>query len=255
VAESGWLSILLPPEISPALALALVLLSFFTSLLSAAVGIGGGTVLLVAMVSFLPPLIVLPVHGLVQLGSNAGRAWLLRSYANRRILVWFAGGAVLGVIVAANVFVALPGTALEIIIAVFVLYAAWAPALKPTAIPWKGFALVGAGTTFATMFVGGTGTLVAAFLSPERLGREPLVATHASCMSVQHTLKVIAFGLIGFQFAHWAALMAAMIVTGFAGTVVGRRLLGRLPERTFAIVYRTAITLLAVRLLYRAVTG
>ena len=64
----------IPPDLTILSTAGLVLLSFMTSALTASVGLGGGLVLLVALASFLPPLVVLPVHGVVQLGSNFGRA-------------------------------------------------------------------------------------------------------------------------------------------------------------------------------------
>ena len=253
--DLAWLGSLLPAELSPPVAAGLISLSFATSMLSAAAGLGGGVVLLTVMVSVLPPVIVLPVHGVVQLGSNAGRALLLRQFAHRTILVWFSAGALVGVVAAAHTFVVLPVSALQTIIALFVLYAAWGPKLRSHSIPTRAYALVGAATTFITMFVGATGALVAAFFSPERLGRRQLVATTAACMTVQHTLKVLAFGFIGFSFARWAPFMAAMIGVGFLGTMTGRRVLGRLPEKVFALVFRGVITVLALRLLYLALAG
>ena len=53
---------LLPSDLAVVSAGGLVALSFFTSALTAAVGIGGGVVLLAVMASFLPPLVVLPVR-------------------------------------------------------------------------------------------------------------------------------------------------------------------------------------------------
>jgi uncharacterized membrane protein YfcA len=105
------------------------------------------------------------------------------------------------------------------------------------------------------MFVGGTGPLVSAFLSPERLGREKLVATHAACMTTQHGLKGLAFGFLGFQFLPWLPVMAAMIASGFVGTLTGRRILQRLPERLFTRLFRTVLTLLGLRLLLLGFTG
>lgn len=46
------------------------------SFMTASVGAGGGIFLSVMMASWLPPAAITPVHGLVQLGSNAGRACL-----------------------------------------------------------------------------------------------------------------------------------------------------------------------------------
>ena len=60
---------MLPAELSPA---ALVVLSFFTSGLTAISGLGGGVVMVTVMASVLPVVSVLSVHGFVQLGSNGG---------------------------------------------------------------------------------------------------------------------------------------------------------------------------------------
>ena len=58
----------------------LIGVSFFTSLVTAVMGVGGGVMLMIFMLMFYPPLTVIPVHGVVQLGSNASRAFFLRDY-------------------------------------------------------------------------------------------------------------------------------------------------------------------------------
>lgn len=246
---------LIPSDLTIVSAGGLVALSFFTSALTAAVGIGGGVVLLAVMASFLPPLVVLPVHGIVQLGSNGGRAIVMRPHIDWRITGYFVLGSLVGVMLAAKVFVVLPVEVLRALLGLFVLYAVWAPKLRPSSIPLAGFVPVGALTSFATMFVGGTGPLVSAFLSPERLGREKLIATHAACMTTQHGLKGLAFGFLGFQFLPWLPVMAAMIASGFVGTLAGRRILQRLPERLFTRLFRAVLTVLGLRLLLLGFIG
>ena len=246
---------LIPSDLTIVSAGGLVALSFFTSALTAAVGIGGGVVLLAVMASFLPPLVVLPVHGIVQLGSNGGRAVVMRPHIDWQITGYFVLGSLVGVMLAAKVFVVLPVEVLRALLGLFVLYAVWAPKLRPSSIPLAGFVPVGALTSFATMFVGGTGPLVSAFLSPERLGREKLVATHATCMTTQHGLKGLAFGFLGFQFLPWLPVMAAMIASGFVGTLAGRRILQRLPERLFTRLFRAVLTVLGLRLLLLGFIG
>ena len=140
-------------------------------------------------------------------------------------------------------------------IGAFILYSVWGPKFSRRKVADKSFAAVGLGTTFLTMFVGGTGPFVAAFVSPERFGKEPTVATHATCMTVQHGLKVVAFGLFGFAFGPWIPLLVAMVVGGFLGTLVGRAVLLKLPERSFKIAFKTVLTILALRLLWSAVTS
>ena len=245
---------LIPPELSMLSATGLVALSFFTSALTAAVGIGGGLLLLTVMVSFLPPIIVLPVHGVIQLGSNGGRMAVMRQHVDWRIWGFFAIGSILGVILAGQVFINLSLEVLRAVLGLFVLYAVWTPKLRPSNIGLKGYTLVGIGTTFITMFVGATGPLVSSFLSPEKLGRERMVATLASCMTIQHGLKGIAFGVLGFYFQPWIPVIVVMIASGFLGTLLGRRILKGLPERLFSRLFRIVLTLLAGRLLYLAIT-
>ena len=246
---------LIPPELSMLSATGLVALSFFTSALTAAVGIGGGLLLLTVMVSFLPPIIVLPVHGVIQLGSNGGRMAVMRQHVDWRIWGFFAIGSILGVILAGQVFINLSLEVLRAVLGLFVLYAVWTPKLRPSNIGLKGYTLVGIGTTFITMFVGATGPLVSSFLSPEKLGRERMVATLASCMTIQHGLKGIAFGVLGFYFQPWIPVIVVMIASGFLGTLLGRRILKGLPERLFSRLFRIVLTLLAGRLLYLAITA
>jgi uncharacterized membrane protein YfcA len=191
----------------------------------------------------------------IQLGSNAGRAFIMRQQVDRKVLGWFALGAVVGAAIGGSLFIALPGDVLKLVLGLFILYSVWGPKFRKKRVPDRGFALVGLATTFITMFVGGTGPFVAAFVNPDRFGKEATVATHGACMSVQHGFKVAVFIVLGFAFGPWLALMAAMIAGGFLGTLAGRAVLLRLPERTFAIVFKTVLTLLALRLLWSAVSG
>ena len=246
---------LFPPEISSGTALLLIIVSFFTSALSASVGIGGGVALLAVLASIAPPMIVLPVHGVVQIGSNISRASLMRNAIRWDIVRPFALGSFVGIAAGAMVFVTLPSTLLQFILALFILYTVWVPKLKSANIPIRGFALVGAIATFFTMFVGATGPLLAVFISPPKLIRHAVVATHAMCMSIQHALKALAFGFLGFNFAPWLLLLSAMIGAGFLGTLLGRHALNKLPEKLFTRGFQIVLTLLALRLLWSALNN
>ena len=70
---------LLPPEIGVALFLGLIGASFIASFITAAFGIGGGVLLLAVLAALMPPAALIPVHGVVQLGSNALRLMLFHS--------------------------------------------------------------------------------------------------------------------------------------------------------------------------------
>mgnify|MGYP000495277620 CR=1 FL=1 len=85
--------------------------------------------------------------------------------------------------------------------------------------------------------------------------RKKLGATHAICMTVQHGLKGVIFGFLGFQFLPWLPALLVMILSGFLGTLTGRRILHRLPEKLFTQLFRAILTVLGVRLLLLAFIG
>ena len=215
-------------------------------------GIGGGVVMLAAMASVLPPAAIIPVHAVVQVGSNIGRALVMRHWIDRTRLVPFLLGSALGIALGGSVAVSLPGEALRIVLGLFILQTVWLPIAAMAAIKGRGLALGGAIASFLTMLVGATGPYVLALLKPLGLGRQGLVATHAAAMTAQHGLKIIAFGLLGFTFWPWLPLVIAMIAAGFVGTLVGRRLLGRLSERQFELIIRALLTALALDLVLRS---
>jgi len=245
---------LTPEGLSAWAALAVVIASFFTAGLTAAFGLGGGLALLGVMSAVLPPLAVIPVHGVAQLGANASRLFLQRKDVVWSIVMWFAAGGVLGAALGGRAAMELPVWALRGGVAAFILYTVWGPrprSLKPGA---KTFFATGAVGSFLTMFFGATGPIAATMLSATALGRLSIVSTHAACMVAQHGLKSLAFGALGFAFADWAFVIAGIIAAGFAGSAAGTRLLRAMGERDFSRGFRFILTAVALYLLAVAAT-
>jgi uncharacterized membrane protein YfcA len=244
--------VFLPPGVDSFTATLLIIISFFTSALTAAFGIGGGVAMLGALAGTVPPSVVIAVHGVVQLGSNIGRAILQRAHANWPVIGRFLIGAIVGVAAGAALFVSLPEKALLALLGVFILLMVWVPKPKIPGLSKAGLVIGGAASSVLTMFVGATGPFVQALLLPLELDRKGLIATHAVMMAMQHLLKVVAFGFIGVALVAWLPMIAAMIISGFIGTVMGTKLLEALPERLFQIILKGLLTVLALDLLRRA---
>ena len=90
------LDLLLPAALPPLTTAVLVAVSALTSAVTASLGIGGGVLLLAIMAIVMPPAAIIPVHGMVQLGSNLSRASMTLRHINLRLILWFAPGALLG---------------------------------------------------------------------------------------------------------------------------------------------------------------
>lgn len=240
-------SLLVPVEIGPAISAVLLGASFLGSFITIAFGIGGGALLLAVMASLMPPLALIPVHGVVQFGSNAGRAAVMLRHVFWPALLGFGVGAVLGVGLGAAVVVTVSPALVQVGVGLFII---WSVLTKPPAWLHRWPLLTGAITSFLTMFFGATGVFVATYTKSLALGRHAHVATHAALMTLQHLLKSLAFGLLGFAFVHWAGFCLAMIVAGLAGTWAGRLVLERLTDRRFRQALEAILLLLAARLVW-----
>ncbi len=241
----------LPPGLGTGMALALVALSFFTSLITATFSLGGGSLMIAAMALVFPPVVVVPVHGCIQLGSNAGRSLVQRAHIQWRLILWLALGAVIGSVVGGRFAYLLPEKWFAAAIGFFVLITTWLP--QPRAVTTsRSLQFVGGVVVSALgMVVGAAGPLVAAFVRgiPDR---RQLVATHAMLMTFQHVFKVMVFVAMGFAFRQYLLLILLMVMSGFAGTAVGSRLLTRVPENVFRLGFRILLSLVAIGLIKKA---
>jgi uncharacterized membrane protein YfcA len=104
------------------------------------------------------------------------------------------------------------------------------------------------------MFFGATGVFVATLTKSLALGRHAHVAPHAARMTMQHGIKTVTFGLLGFAFGPWIGLTAAMIATGFLGTLAGRLVLNRMGDLHFRRALDVVLLGLAARLVYDGIT-
>ena len=239
----------LPGGLTLVSAALLIFASFFTSALTAAVGVGGGLLMLGLMTYIVPIAALIPVHGLVQLGSNTGRSYLQRNHINWSIVKLFLAGSLLGAFLGAMIFVRMPLDILKGLLGVFILVIVWVQLPKLEKANPIVVAFGGAGTTFLSLFVGATGPLVAVFLNKLFESHKEMVATHGMTMTVQHLLKIVAFGFVGFAFLQWLPLVFLIVVSGFLGTKFGTSLLGKISEDKLKLGFKLVITLVALDLL------
>ncbi|MEM1161481.1 MAG: sulfite exporter TauE/SafE family protein [Pseudomonadota bacterium] len=245
------LEAMLPAEVSPLVASGLMGISFLGSFITAAFGIGGGVVVLAVLASLLPPAALIPVHGFVQLGSNAGRTLIMRDHIALPILGSFVIGAIIGVAIGGVIVVDLPPAIIQIAVGCFVL---WTIFFKPPGFLRRAAWLAGGFSSILTMFFGATGPFVAGYVKAQGFDRMVHVATHGACMTVQHGLKVFAFGLLGFAFGPYLVLIIGMIAFGFIGTLAGRKVLTKINEQAFKLALNGILIALSLRLIWAGVT-
>ena len=243
----------MPSDISLISAVILVIVAFIGSAISAGLGIGGGITFITVLASVAPASAVIPIHGFVQLGSNFGRATVQRAYINWPITTYFILGSIIGVAIGGNLALQMPENLLKILLAIFILYSIWGPLrFSIKKVSAKMLAVSGLISAFLTMFIGATGPFVISVLAPALKDRRALFGTHAVCMVIQHSLKILVFGFLGFSYVAWLPLLFAMIISGYFGTLLGSHITNWLPEESFRKILRIILTVLAANLLVSA---
>ncbi len=236
---------ILPPGVGDVATVALLLASFGASFITVAFGIGGGAALIAVMASLVPPAALIPVHGVVQTGSNLGRAVMTLRHACWPAVPAFVAGSLVGAATGGVLAVNIPPAFVQIGVGLFIVWSVLAT--PPRAIARWPFA-IGVTSTFLTMFFGATGPFVATFTKSLALGRHAHVATHAVLMTVQHAVKTATFGLLGFAFGPWIGFTVAMIAAGFLGTLAGGLVLNRMADASFRRALDIVLLLIAARL-------
>ena len=149
---------------------------------------------------------------------------------------------------------ALPPTGARCLIGAFVLVATWAPQLlligthPENSDSHRRFWVLGAVVGFMNVTVGATGPMIAPFFLSIGLDRRALIGTKAACQALGHLAKLAVFGVVGFAFAEHAGTLALLSVLVIIGTWLGSRLLEFVSEVWFVRLYRTVLTLIALRL-------
>jgi uncharacterized membrane protein YfcA len=226
--------------------------AFFTSAMTAVVGSGGGTILIALMLQFMPPVAAIPVHGVVQLASNVWRTWLFRRNLAWHLIWRFALLVPAGIAVGLWLFQGLPAEAVKLLIGCFIivtLFARRLGRLRDKDLPLWAFFPMGFFVGVLNMIVGVVAPVIGVLIIRKELSKEDYVGTLGFYGVLTNGFKLAGFMLAGFSVVEYGPAILAMVPAVLAGTWAGKRLLGRLSERVFMIVFQTALIALALKLI------
>ncbi|WP_372761202.1 sulfite exporter TauE/SafE family protein [Pseudoalteromonas sp.] len=239
--------------LTPLSAIMLIILAGVTSFVSAAFGAGGGLMLLVVMASVMPMAVVVPVHGLVQLGSNVNRLALSIKHIDKSMFIYFTLGGAIGALLSSAVVDDIQLDSMKLGVAIFVIYLLWGKTPRFNNDSRVGRVIAGMITALISMFVGASGPLIASYLHINNYHKLAFTATFSSIMTLQHILKVVVYFLVGFSFWQWLPLVLVMVLSGAIGTWLGIRLLQHMSTARFKGIFKVILTLLALQLAWQGV--
>lgn len=235
------------------LSLFLIVFSFFTAIISALTGMGGGIILLSFMTLFLSLDVVIPIHGLVQFVSNSSRSYFLKDRIKWDYALPFFMGVPLGTVTSYYIVKSLTSPAVPLaIIVVLIFYSVFRPKkLPPLIIPKWGFFFLGYTVGVLSLLIGATGPLIAPFFLRPDFKKQEIVATKAVVQMAGHILKIPAFLALGFPYLDYLWIIIGMAIFTVLGTKYGVSLLEKLNEKIFVYIFKAALLIAGIRILFK----
>lgn len=220
-------------------------------------GLGGGTILIALLFATgMAPALALPLHAGVQLAANGSRSLVYVPHIQWSALGLFLVAAIPGPFLIAPLVVDANPDWIRLIMAVFIVLAAWPAWAQRLRMHGRG-GLVVAGliTGVAGPLVGATGMLAAPFFLRDEWRKESVIATMAAAQLCGHALKIAAFSVNGFNVLARLDLLVPMVLAAIVGTIIGRRLLGLFSEARFRQLFRAILIVLALKLAWDGAWG
>ncbi len=230
--------------------IALTVCTVATSIVSAIMGMAGGIMLLVIIASLIETTYVVPLYSSIQLISNTTRLLLFFKHIHWNIVGLYILGLIPGSLGGIYLVQILPKDLIKLLMGVFILLATYAPRSKTEIRAGIGiFFGVGIIGGLLSVLLGTPGPTLAPFFVRNDVIKEELIATKAVCQSLSHVLNILLYGFIGVNvLAHWNIL----IVLGAAailGTFMGKKILTKIPDRHFLIIFKALLTIISVRII------
>ena len=233
--------------------ISIIVVSFFTAMITSLAGAGGGTILLAYMLQFISPLVAIPIHGTVQLTSNVARVFLFRNYLIWKLIIPFCVFLPFGVYLGLTIFQNLDSQKIKFLIGVFIISTIVFQNIKKNKnfrISQKFYYILGFFTGIMNMLVGVIAPILAIIIRNNLSKKEEIVGTLGFFGFTGNLIKIVGFMFIGFNFYEYITLILLMIPSTILGSKVGQILLFKINEKTFKIIFDAILLLLALRLLF-----
>ena len=184
------------------------------------------------------PAIAVPVIAILQLFGTISRVWLNRESINWRVFAWFAAGSIPFAILGSFLFISADTDLLTRImgggmIALVVLtQLPWSKRIRMTL--W-GFLPLGASAGFLASVFGIPGPFAPVFYIAYGLKPREYLATFSLGMSLVQVPKLAVYGGGELLTPLVIGLGLSLGVIAIGGAYVGAKMVGRVPEKVFAV--------------------
>jgi len=225
------------------------IISLFTSLIAAVVGVGGGLMLIAILPSFLPIQAVVPIHGLTQLSSNISRAYFGFKDIQFEVVPKFLIGSVFGVGIIIFILDMISIEYIPLFIGIYILLSLWSKNFNEKIKQYESYYLIGFLQSGLSIVIGTTGPLTLTKLHKDYKEKNKVVATSALLMSITHCMKVIVFIYFGFVFFDYLEIIIVMSLGVIIGSYIGTKIRNKVDGQKLLFLIKIVLSLLAIKLI------
>jgi len=226
--------------------------AFVGSVLAAVAGFGGAAVLLPLLVAVFGVREAIPILTVAQLLGNLSRACFNRSELDLPVVGWFALTGVPAALIGGFLFASAPLPFLTRLLGIFligVVVYRRAGTGSVVRLPRRAFAIVGAVFSFLSALLGSVGPIMIPFFLAYGLVKGALIGTEALATVVMHVTKLVAYGSTAILTSHSITVGLGLGLIMIFGSLIGKRILDRLPEKIFILLIEGTLLIAGLRFL------
>jgi|GEM_PF-62830 len=238
--------------IAPAFLLLLLGGGFVAATLASVTGFGGAAILLPITVAVFGVREAIPILTIAQLVGNGSRVWFNRRELSLPVTKWFALGGVPSAAVGGVLFASAPVPVLiRLLGLLLILMVAWRhiPKKREWPMPLRGFAIVGAISGFLSALLGSVGPLVAPFFLAYGLLKGAYIGTEALAAVIMHITKIATYSRMSVMTLHNVEMGLILGPVMILGSLVGKRIVDRIPEKVFVLLVEFTLVIAGMRFL------
>ncbi|MGR2768942.1 TSUP family transporter [Photobacterium ganghwense] len=223
--------------------------TIMTSVVAAVLGFGGGMLLIAIMPFYLPAAAIIPVHGATQMVSNISRAMFSWREVCWSLLPSYLIGAITGTLLVGLTAVSLATEYLPLFIGSYILMNIWHQGFMRWVSRFESMFLAGFILSGLSLLVGAPGPLFHPMMMKKLSDKNHLVATTAMMMTIAHGLKLILFGLVGFNYLSQWPLLTTLVLCAILGSWLGTRVRHRSQNQHVLLLIKIILSLLALKMM------
>ena len=241
-------------------AVAILISVLVTSFISGIFGMAGGLVMMGVLVALVPVSTAMIAHGMIQTVANGWRSWLLRQHIDYKIIVRYAIGSAVSIVLLAGISWT-PDKKILYVLLGLVPFLVWLPQDRFNLdIRKPGLAVVaGVGVSGLNTIAGVAGPLLDLFFVKNNMTRQEIVATKSIAQVMSHLVKIVFWSSTLYLTAqpehfppYWLLILAVPL--SMTGTWLGGLILARMTDVNFKRWMKILVTLIGVVFLFRAFT-